>query len=266
MAPRCHCFFGALDQNPHNFPFGLLALAALLVERSRSQLLDISFNLEISCCQNMVPLEHALETVIPHIGRWRKIAFRAGLHEIHEFCEFLATSPDAPSKLEAAHFLDVPVDDTSPDTPPTLSGLTRSESFHSFRADLWLNFHDLTSFRALHHLDIDYNVDYSQYAQILGPSSTLTSMVIRYLQVQDIPMLGRIDASTIRSLAIRSSENFGFTTMFSLPNLENLELMELCSGWADDIQVPADAPLFPRLRTLRLDGAAFSPTRLKFIQ
>ncbi|KAF7365117.1 hypothetical protein MVEN_00383000 [Mycena venus] len=285
--------------------------AAVFVKRSGSQPLDISINLEayiyqahMSFLQAMVPMGKALAIVGPHIGRWRSIALRGWPDQIDEFGDFLAKAPSI-SRLESAHFARVNStvwdvwDGTEWESNRLLlSRLFESESFRWLRLLTSLHSIALTPLRALHTLDVDFMaIRVSSGIQglraILGPASTLSTLIVRNFcpRVPSIPE--SIDTSTIRSFAIsiyvpfytqyyRDPFDFfptvlganGFesiTRTFSLPNIEYLEILGGFSGAEaedDRIQVPAEweAPLFPHLRTPRLEGVGLGRKGLALIQ
>ncbi|KAJ6568862.1 hypothetical protein B0H19DRAFT_1134079 [Mycena capillaripes] len=268
--------------------------AALFARRSRSYPLDISINLESYIYEGRIPdypapipLAKAIAIVGPHISRWRTLALRGWDDQVYEFCEFLGRSPGAASQLESLHLSTVKMCTWS-ELPP-LSGLLDCQSFHSLKVNFRLNLDDLTAFRAVHTLDIMADVSQSfharEFRQVLGPSSPLTTLVIRNFFPKSTPGLDPIDASTIRSLAIsfsvpfyyhadynRTTEGFeSLTNTFSLPNLESLEILGGFSGARledDETVVPEDwaLPLFPQLRNLRLEEVGFSRSGLAFIQ
>ncbi|KAF7365115.1 hypothetical protein MVEN_00382800 [Mycena venus] len=275
--------------------------AAIFVKRSGSQPLDISINLEayiyqahMSFLQAMVPMGKALAIVGPHVGRWRSIALRGWPDQIDEFGDFLAKAPSI-SRLESAHFSTVNSTfwGCSARRQLPLSRLFESESFRWLRLRISLNSIELTPLRALHTLDVDFMAnrvsdDIQGLRAILGPASTLSTLVVRNFCPQIPSILDPIDTSTIRSFAISiyvpfyydpytiptvyDSDGFeSITRTFSLPNIEYLEILGGFSCVeADDncIRVPAEwkAPLFPHLRTLRLEGVGLGRKGLALIQ
>ncbi|KAF7357042.1 hypothetical protein MVEN_01041000 [Mycena venus] len=247
-----------------------------------------------------IPMGRALAILGPHVGRWRCVALRGWPDQIDEFGDFLAQAPSI-SRLESVHVSTVDATLSGGTVWESnrlpLSRLFESESFHSLRLRTSLDGIGLTPLRAVHTLDVDFIAMGDMRTllglrAIFGPASTLSTLVIRNFCPQ-VPMMPEpIDASTIRSFAISVRVPFytkyyhgfnlfptvydtdGFesiTRTFSLPNLEYFELLGGFSGAEienDNIEAPAgyEAPLFPHLRTLRLEGVGFSRKGLTFIQ
>ncbi|KAJ6569239.1 hypothetical protein B0H19DRAFT_692233 [Mycena capillaripes] len=270
--------------------------AALFVKRSLSRPLDISVNLESygideeGCGYEVpIPLNKALAIVGPHIGRWRTFALRAFFAQIEQFCAFVAQSAAA-ARLEFTHFSCV---DYRMDLPP-LAGLFPSESFCALRITTALMPDDLVAFRALHTLDLNLRHSFDRihspaFREVVGPSSSLTTLIIRGFWPKDQSGLEPIDCSTIRFFALSVSRaNYRYldademegegivqslTNIFHLPNLEHLELLGWFSGSRAEnrhirsrVREDWEVPLFPYLRTLRLEDMAFSRRGLAFIQ
>ncbi|KAJ6630258.1 hypothetical protein B0H10DRAFT_978890 [Mycena sp. CBHHK59/15] len=159
---------------------------------------------------------------------------------------------------------------------PALTGtFFGSKTLRALRLNIPWDLNGLTSLRSLHSLDIDmYTVaSFPGLRQLLGPSSRLTTLVIRSFlpEVVDVPQ-ACIEAPTIRSLAIdfcvpfyyhiASSGFEAFTEAFTMRNLEYLEIVGGFTGSVNEdvrVRVPEDweAPLFPHLRTLRLEEVGF---------
>ncbi|KAJ7128824.1 hypothetical protein C8R43DRAFT_1111104 [Mycena crocata] len=278
--------------------------AKVFLRRSGDDPLDISINLEWYA-YNYLQVHHqqpyygeaveihassVLDVVGPHIGRWRSLAFCGWKKQIKGFLSFVGGAPGAASRLESAHFslLDPRDNDTITPIIVNLDG----QSFHSLRLNvsLDLGLGLFPSFRALHTLDVPFSTSrgHSQeFRQMFGPSSTLTTFVLRNVYPKTSSALLPIDASTIRSFAVSFSAPFysldpysstgicdGFdslTSIFSLPNLEYLEIVAGFSGSrAEDliIEVPDEweAPLFPHLRSLRLESTGFGRKGLALMQ
>ncbi|KAJ6522045.1 hypothetical protein B0H19DRAFT_1348690 [Mycena capillaripes] len=267
--------------------------AAVFVKRSRSCLLDISINLESYVYRGVryvapTYVDKVLRIVGPHIGRWRSLALRAWYAQMQYFCSWTVRSGITHSLLEFAHFSIVEGDHTF--SPPFVPSL---------RLNAGLESDDLTAFRAIRSLDIDYgrtnmfeDLRSSEFRQLFAPSSALTTLVIRNFWPQSYRLSDPIDCSTILSFAVSFIGPFysypaynhayynchgifeGFeslTNAFTLPNLEHLEILGGFSGSPEEdclLQVPEDweAPLFPHLRTLRLESMTFGRRELAFIQ
>ncbi|KAF7340354.1 hypothetical protein MVEN_01954600 [Mycena venus] len=150
------------------------------------------------------------------------------------------------------------------------------------------------AFRGVRNLDIDYkraniieNIRSSGFRQLFGPSSSLTTLIIRNFPPQYMDNIDPNDCSTIRSFSVSFSKPFYFrpntsnnavfggfetlTDVFSLPNIEHLEILGGFSGGRiEDRHVQVldewEAPLFPYLQTLRLEDVSFSRTGFAFIQ
>ncbi|KAJ7353511.1 hypothetical protein DFH08DRAFT_65963 [Mycena albidolilacea] len=257
--------------------------AATFVKRSLSRPLDISISLESyrewdgMAYDNPVPVSRALAIVGPHIGRWRTLALRGWSYQLQEFLEFIGSTPAAASQLEYTHLSAV---DDYPTLPP-LEELFRRKPFHSLRVNA-LEVDDATPFKAVRSLDIDCDwSDIGSLRPLFGPCSPLTTLVMRNFCPPYVDGLDPIDCSTIRSFAVSFSRHFysydglgGFETLtntLSLPNIEHLEILGGFAGARNEdrlIEIPEDweAPLFPHLRTLRLEDMGFSRAGLAFIQ
>ncbi|KAJ6605377.1 hypothetical protein DFH09DRAFT_203487 [Mycena vulgaris] len=264
----------------------------VFLRRSRAQPLDISINLEsylyrdgTPCFPAPIPLSRALTMLGAHIGRWRGVSLRGYLDQGSEFCEYLACSPGAACRLQSVHFSGLGSSRWYSDIS-SLSELFGNPSFRSLRVNGSMNLDGFAGFKALQSLDIDvsmtFNLNSLEFRQMFEPTSTLTTLVLRNFSPRTAPTdpSHPIEAPTIRSFAVSFSASLyptnyfppsaGFqslTNMFSLPNLEYLEIL---GGFTenDAIRVPEqwEDALFPHLRTLRLEDVGFSASGLAFIQ
>ncbi|KAJ7640354.1 hypothetical protein DFH06DRAFT_1334718 [Mycena polygramma] len=244
--------------------------AWVFTRRSHSYPLDISINLEsydrnggrapISMCK-------ALNIVGPHIGRWRTFALRCCEYQLEHLRALVVRLPRAASRLQSV-------------------SISLAE-----KVNTKLDLADFTAFRSLRSLDIDLegkSTYRDAFHRILGPSSPLQTLVIRNLlpNPEGLPEIEPIVSPAIRALAISLCAPFyaescwdyptlggfdSFANRFSFPNLEHLEFLGGFTGSDDEqsnIAVPEEweAPLFPHLRTLRLEDVGFSADGLAFIQ
>ncbi|KAJ7802665.1 hypothetical protein B0H14DRAFT_2891380 [Mycena olivaceomarginata] len=244
---------------------------------SLSRPLDISISLESyrewdgMAYDNPVPVSRALAIVGPHIGRWRTLALRGWSYQLQEFLEFMGSTPAAASQLEYTHFSAVYEYAT---LPPLEELFGRIISLAQMD--------DATAFRAVRSLDIDCNwSDIGPLRPLFGPCSPLTTLVMRNFSSQYVDGLDPVDCSTIRSFAVSFSRPFyfyndrlRFETLTNALRLLNIEYLEILGGFTGArieerlIEIPEDweAPLFPHLRTLRLEDVGFSRAGLAFIQ
>ncbi|KAJ6568808.1 hypothetical protein B0H19DRAFT_1133981 [Mycena capillaripes] len=232
-----------------------------------------------------IPFRRALDILGPHIRRWRTFALRCWEFHIQELREFLAQSPGA-SQLQSARISLVHTRSDYYDPwqyLPPLPQLFGCTTFRSLRTNTRLDLSDST-FGALQCLDISFGWSgrfTCDVQQILGASSPLRTLVIRNFYPEIAAADDPINAPTIRSLAISFTTPFfhgnyyggfnAFTNAFSFPNLEYLEIIGGFSGTLEqdsEITVPEEwhAPLFPHLRTLRLEHVGFGRNGLAFIQ
>ncbi|KAJ6535424.1 hypothetical protein B0H19DRAFT_1383033 [Mycena capillaripes] len=232
---------------------------SVFVRRSGSYPLDISINLESYRVQNKIaydapiPLSKALTIVGPHIGRWRTLALRRWRLQLEEF--------------------------------------TRG-ALQALRLYMWLDTEDFTAFRGIRSLDIDidcigsFAIMSKEFREFVGPASQLTTLVFRNFRPLAIKGTDPdpIDCPTIRSFAISFDRPFyyrkhpdeiggfeTFTSAFTLPNIEHLEIVGGFSGeHIEDrlVRVLEDweAPWSPQLQTLRLEDMSFSRTGPTLIQ
>ncbi|KAJ7649482.1 hypothetical protein DFH06DRAFT_1475852 [Mycena polygramma] len=266
--------------------------AALFVQRSLHHPLDISINLE---AYFQTEGFGSFAIVGPHIGRWRMIALRGSGDQMEEFSDFVARSPVVASRLESVHFSTIDWDEEADywyDGDHWLESLfAKAPRVRSLRVDILPLLDTPIPFRTLHALDLDYSrqdmwrdLRHSEFRQLFGPSSSLTTLVIRNFRAQTYRNIKPIDGRTIRSFAVSFSEplhlspsddrRVGFdclTNAFNLPNLEYLEIVGGFSGSHTEnssTEVPEDweTPLFLHLCTLRLHGVSFSHRGLALIQ
>ncbi|KAJ7135098.1 hypothetical protein C8R46DRAFT_1362237 [Mycena filopes] len=272
--------------------------AAVFAERSQPYPLDISINLQPYGPNIKNPSDwgynvqdKVLAIVGPLIGRWRAFAFRGWARQLESIRQFILQSPVVPSRLESLHVDQLRLNDGEghDDEPPVpLGDFFRGGHLRSLRVT-YLYPCMLASFSALQSLDISglstALLKSPEFRHLLSPSSTLTTLVLRdvYSSHTRMPKETPVIAATIRTLSIRFhrvfaswnrhvGEAFDFvTSKFSFPNLESLEMVDGFSGHDkedDFIKVPEpwETPLFPRLRTLRLETLGFSRKGLALIQ
>ncbi|KAK6969231.1 hypothetical protein R3P38DRAFT_3298654 [Favolaschia claudopus] len=276
--------------------------APLFLERSQAQLLDISVNLEayMSLRQSAdgplwssgtftgytsysalrpLPIAKALVVIGPHIERWRSLALRCTLGQLEALCSYIKDSALSAVNLEVLH-ISVIEEEYSHNMQflkiPSLTDLLAGGVVRSLRIDSGLELQRLSGFRTLSlHLDLVYSPQHSiALRSILGPSSPLQSLIIRRLSFQQGAYFGApFNACNLTTLAVSFRDyDFGILTQtFNLPNLERLELIHAFSGSdleSESLTLPQEweAPVFPRLRTLRLVDLELSSTNLAFIQ
>ncbi|KAJ6487169.1 hypothetical protein C8R47DRAFT_1277504 [Mycena vitilis] len=265
--------------------------AAVFVKRSCSYPLDITIDLQAWRCRDApIPFRRALTIVGPHIGRWRTFALQAPAAQFRELAAFVGRATVAARQLEYCHlsWMDWPLLDRT----LHLGKLFGSQSVRAVRIEAWSVPDDIAAFRALRTLDIVFTpeaVSAPAFRQLLGPLSQLTTLIIRgfHHRYEWWPAIRPIDCSTIKSFVIdfgdllyewppypRPGRPTGFKSIndiFSLPNLEHLEILGGFSGslWENErISLPEEweAPLFPYLRTLRLEDVGLGYRGLAFIQ
>ncbi|KAJ7206899.1 hypothetical protein GGX14DRAFT_567987 [Mycena pura] len=244
--------------------------ATVFVKRSGSYPLDISINLEayIFCKEQRyfrdapIPIHQAFAIVGPHINRWRTIALRC--------LRLCVRTPGRPlSLVDHYSWNEVKV-------LPPFAKLFGGPAFCSLRANTRIHLTNLVALRAVNSLDIDFG-DYRphEFCQIFGPSSPLKTLVIRRFSPESLPVAQHIEASTVISLAVSFSGPFysfeTLTDMFTFPNLETLEIVggftvQFCNYSGVTVPEEWEAPLFPHLRTLRLEDLGFSLCGLSHIQ
>ncbi|KAJ6487167.1 hypothetical protein C8R47DRAFT_517081 [Mycena vitilis] len=272
--------------------------AAVFVKRSCSYPLDITIDLQAWRCRDApIPFRRALAIVGPHIGRWRTFALQAPAAQFRELAAFVGRATVAARQLEYCHlsWMDWPLLDRT----LHLGKLFGSQSVRAVRIEAWSVPDDIAAFRALRTLDIVFTpeaVSSPAFRQLLGPLSHLTTLIIRRFRDSEwyyhwyMPDKRPIDCSTIKSFVIDFYEHLvrqhrypgippsqgppafkPLTDIFSLPNLEHLEILGGFSGSSgenDHIPLPEEweAPLFPYLRTLRLEDVGLSCRGLALIQ
>ncbi|KAK7000168.1 hypothetical protein R3P38DRAFT_3616718 [Favolaschia claudopus] len=299
------CLPRALDHHSTLHRTRFWKWAPLFLERSQTQLLDISVNLEAYMSLRRpaglpqwsngsfgwglygntsysalrpLPTAKALVVIGPHIERWRSLALRCTLRQLEELCIYIQDSALSPVNLEALH-ISVIEEEYSYNMQlpklPSLTELLAGSAVRSLRIDSRLELQSLSGFRTLSDLDLVHSPQHSNALHsILGPSSPIRSLVIRGLSSQQGSYLGApFDACNLTTLAVSVRDNdFGILTQtFNLPNLEHLELIHAFSG--SDLESESltlseewKAPDFPRLCTLRLVDLELSSTTLAIIQ
>ncbi|KAK7007831.1 hypothetical protein R3P38DRAFT_2644479 [Favolaschia claudopus] len=275
--------------------------APLFLERSQTELLDISVNLEAymsvrrpaegppwSHCSfsgyygitsysalRPLPFAKAVELIGPHIERWRSLALRCTLRQLEELCSYIKDSALSAVNLEVLHISVIEEEYCVNNPIPSLAELLAGSVVRSLRIDSDLELQRLSGFRALSHLDLVYSPQHSiALRSILGPASPLRSLVIRGLSSQQGAYFGApFNACNLTTLAVSFRDyDFGILTQtFNLPNLEHLELIHAFGGAdleSESLTLPEEweAPVFPRLRTLRLVELELSSTNLAIIQ
>ncbi|KAJ7184523.1 hypothetical protein C8R46DRAFT_1064316 [Mycena filopes] len=265
-------------------------LAAMFVERSGSFPLDISVNTEAYVYKRgqphqsaHLPLSKVLSIIGPHIGRWRSIAFRGWDDCILEFCEFLRNSSMPASRLEYIHLSTIEVDGYASRLDLGPLEIPGNRLVHSLRVNSMCAV-DGSLLQNLQSLDITmsaldaYTSSLPFIQPLLGPASGITTLVIRGFYVPR-GMHTVFKATTVRSLALSSYGFFhwnhtqepldlmeALTNTFVVPNLDYLEIVLSPSDTIAPVftsrQTPLKEPPFPNLRTLRLEGARLTPSKL----
>ncbi|KAJ7870734.1 hypothetical protein B0H14DRAFT_3439828 [Mycena olivaceomarginata] len=199
--------------------------------------------------------------------------------------QFMLRFPGAASQLQSAHISLVDCYDWEDQGLPPLAPVFGGPAFRSLRANARLDLTDLTSFQALHTLDLGFGRNYRPDALrgLFGPSSPLRTLIIRDLApAAHFVGMPVAEASTISSLAVSFSLPFhsrdcygilggfeDFANTFAFPNLGYLEII---GGFTSAVAEPRifpvklDAPFFPRLRTLRLENIEFSSEGIALMQ
>ncbi|KAJ7615645.1 hypothetical protein DFH06DRAFT_1239695 [Mycena polygramma] len=263
--------------------------AAVFVKRSLSYPLNITINLEAwrysygEIDEAPIPLDRALAIVGPHINRWRTFALRAFPWQFEQLATFVGQSTVLASQLESAHLSSI-----YGTGELRLGNLLGGQSFRDLRIRRLCIPSDMATFNGLRSLDITFSVHVvsaPEFRQLFGPLSQLTTLIIRKWWHRYEHVIEPIDGSTIQSLVIDFSEHLyesayrdvrwpgfeSFTNIFSLPNVEHLEIIGGFSGSRrENYRIPLpeerEAPLFPHLRVLRLEDVGFSRHGLAFIQ
>ncbi|KAK7007879.1 hypothetical protein R3P38DRAFT_2552815, partial [Favolaschia claudopus] len=272
-----------------------LAWAAQFVKRSGMRPLDISVNL--------MPYHHDLESeyyvgashrqmnrilalIGPSLHRWNTFSLHARwIHQAQKFCEYILTNGPSIKPLHSIHISILEVH--SWDKVPWLADVfTLARSVSSLRIHSTLYLQHLFAFRCVHRLDLDLLGDYrrTELSQLLGPSSSVTTLILRNFPPFPVPPILRtrcIDAPTITSLAVSFSSPFAwdmwtqklciglhvFTQTFALPNLETFEIIgNFCGFETKDTQTDSSPLPFPRLHTLRLRESALNSSGISLIR
>ncbi|KAJ7721408.1 hypothetical protein B0H14DRAFT_2642438 [Mycena olivaceomarginata] len=222
-----------------------------------------------------IPIHQAFAIVGPHINRWRTIALHCWAYQVQQLKELMVQASGSASELQAAHIS--LVDHYSWNEVkalPPFAKLFSGPALCLLRANTRTHLTDLVALRAVNSLDIDFgqgrNYRPHEFCQIFGPSSPLKTLVIRRFS-PDISAHGRAHRGFYNNIlgcqfqwAILLSfrrHNGGLETltdMFTFPNLETLEIIggyteQFCNYSSVIVPEEWEAPLFPHLRTLRLE-------------
>ncbi|KAF8179723.1 hypothetical protein K438DRAFT_1842661 [Mycena galopus ATCC 62051] len=250
--------------------------AVAFVKRSRAYPLDISINLEAYArgrCFAAIPLQRALAIIGPHVSRWRTLSLRGWKHQIEELHQFMVQSPCDPSQLQSAHISVVNPGWEPPFCLPAFGQILRGPTFISFRTNAPPDLADLSAFRNIHTLDMDFGrvfYDPEIFGVLFGPSSPLKTLIMRELPYVSPSVRGPTEAPTITCLTVSNglTYNRGFSfeslaNMFAFPNLVYLEII---GDFKESIS-EREAPLFPfpHLRTLRLQDLELTRIGLSFL-
>ncbi|KAJ7660758.1 hypothetical protein DFH06DRAFT_1472069 [Mycena polygramma] len=234
--------------------------------------LEAYFQTEGFGCAAPIPLDKAIAIVGPHIGRWL-----------------------VASRLESVHFSTIDWDEEADywyDGDHWLESLfAKAPRVRSLRVDILPLLDTPIPFRTLQTLDLDYSrqdmwrdLRHSEFRQLFGPSSSLTTLVIRNFRAQTYRDIEPIDGRTIRSFAVSFREPLylctsdtrrrGFKSLTDTFNLPNLEYLEIIGGFSGSLVENRschgpeewEVPLFLHLHTLRLQDMAFGHLGLALIQ
>ncbi|KAJ7763916.1 hypothetical protein B0H14DRAFT_3165534 [Mycena olivaceomarginata] len=239
--------------------------AATFVKRSLSRPLDISINLESHRDENGWKNPYCIPHPLNKVLAIRTLALRGWSYEMWEFLEFVRRAPVLPSRLEYTHLSGV----EGGRLLLPVGKLCGSESFSSLRVK-------------------GMELELESFRRLFGPWSAVTTLIIRNFgraldDNNSIANFAPINCSTIRSFSISFSPSFyhpwpedypdygGFEAVadtFNLPNIEDLEIRGGFTGIPyNRFKIPEDweTPLFPHLRTLRLEDVEFGHRGLSVI-
>ncbi|KAJ7469983.1 hypothetical protein B0H11DRAFT_1920311 [Mycena galericulata] len=250
-------------------------LANLFIQRSGACVLDISIDLKSYWAPDCITLDTVLHIVAPHVGRWRTIVLRGLERDTGNLSEFLDTSPIPPSRLTYARFLSI---DTTGQLIPgqSLPRMFTGDALGTLRLNSCWDLTSLKSLRSL-HFRIPQYIAPSAIRQMFSSMIHVTTLVLREFSL--VPTMPALQAHTIRSMSISFTEYWkddstleNFTAMFSVPNLEYLELIqafpplvsEISSGFR--LLPPWEKSQFPHLHTLRVQRTTLTPHRLAVLQ
>ncbi|KAJ7469979.1 hypothetical protein B0H11DRAFT_2238123 [Mycena galericulata] len=230
-------------------------LANLFIQRSGACLLDISIDLR-------------------SYKKWRTIVLRGLERDTGNLSEFLDKSPIPPSRLTYARFLSI---DTTGRLIPgrALPHMFTGDALETLRLNSCWDLSSLKSLRTL-HFRIPQYIAPSAIRQMFSSMIYVTTLVLREFSL--VPTMPTIQANTIRSMSISFTEYWkddstlvNLTAMFSVPNLEYLELIQafppLVSETSSFRLPPAwDKSQFPHLHTPHVQSTTLTPHRLAVLQ
>ncbi|KAJ7628993.1 hypothetical protein FB45DRAFT_1080507 [Roridomyces roridus] len=300
-----------ISHRPHS-----LRWAVIFAPRSGSHPLDISVDLAQDG-HSVDALTRVLALLTPHLGRWRTFGFRAAVPSMRQFRHFLSNAPhDAIARLESLHLYCTDQIHYNLDDVQTLQ-LVGLNNLRTLKTNVMWDLSIASQATMLQVLDID--IKHSQVGrlwdrieQLLSATPSLDTLVLRnFCPKIEYQPHSRTAAPGLRSLALSFAQPLyswdegptgfrcgGFetlTSLFSLPNLERLELIGGFEGGAEETRYLAEQARYlagelapepgrlsmldlgllaqwdaqswvPRLRELRLDNVRFTPDNLAFIQ
>ncbi|KAK7040501.1 hypothetical protein R3P38DRAFT_2513841, partial [Favolaschia claudopus] len=266
-----------------------LAWAAQFLKRSGIRPLDISVNLrpyrlesEYHVGASHRQMDRILALIGPSLHRWNALSLHARwIHQAQKFCEYILTNGPSIKPLHSIHISILEVH--SWDKVPWLTDVfSLARSVSSLRIHSTPYLQHLSAFRCVHRLDLDLLGDYrrTELSQLLGPSSSITTLILRNFPPFPVPPILRtrcIDAPKITSLAVSFSSPFAwdmwtqkvcvialhaFTQTFALPNLETFEIIGNFCGFETNDSQPLS---FPSLQTLRLKESALNSSGVSLL-
>ncbi|KAJ7787345.1 hypothetical protein B0H14DRAFT_3893152 [Mycena olivaceomarginata] len=244
--------------------------AAISVKHSKSYPLDISISLEAYA----TPMKGGYRDNYD-----RPVPIAKALAIIEQFRQFIAGSSSIASQLEYAHISLVQDNYWNRYLQgfPPLTKIFGGSALRWLKTNVWFDLADLAAFRGIHTLDL--GIDLSVFfdleklcPKILGPASRLKTLIVRNLDYTHRVAGRPIEVSTITSLVSMSDYYIGdytfmtigcFIESFAFPNLEYLEINGHFAAAIPENWV--QAPLFPHLRVLRLEGCELYRNGLAFI-